>query len=61
MDSDLDAHEGVAFLLKRSGDNTLGDGIGEAVGMSGRNIFGVVVHGGGSWIIWWTQGLKSSA
>jgi hypothetical protein len=35
VDRDLDAHEGIAFLAQRSGDYPLGDGIGEAVGMSG--------------------------
>ena len=56
MDGDLDAHEGIAFLLQGGGDNTLGNGIGQAVGMSRGNIFGVVVRGGGSWMISLAQG-----
>ena len=35
MDGDLHAHERVGFLPEGGGDNALGDGIGQTVGMAG--------------------------
>ena len=51
VDSHFDSDQGIMLLPQRGGDDRFGDGIGQSVGMSWRNVFGMMVHGLGSWMI----------
>ena len=59
VDGDLDPDEGVGSLADGGGDEALGDGVGEAVGMAGGNVFGVVGQKDGSLMVSCTQRPRS--
>ena len=48
VDGHLDPHERERVVAHGGGDDALGDGVGEAVGVAGGDVFGVFGHGGGS-------------
>jgi len=56
MNGHFDSDQCTGLLAYGGGNNRFGDGVGQPVGMSWRNVFGVMVHGLGSWIIWCAQG-----
>ena len=45
VDSHLNSHQGIRSLSQGSGDDRLGDGIGQPIGVSRGSIFGTLIHG----------------
>jgi hypothetical protein len=60
VDRYFDPDQRIRLLSHGGGDDGLRYRVCQPVGMPQRNIFGMLVHGFGSWMISWTHGCRSA-